>query len=137
MRKHDAKLISRIDVSALAAILFVFAMVYWLSRLSVGHGGSSFDLPRLSHARAVPGANREDALRVAVARDGKVFFGSEQVLPEQLPSRIQEQLRQGSPARVYVRADARARYSRVLEVLRFVRLGGVQDVTFVAEERKE
>ncbi len=133
MRHRDTKLISRIDVTALAAILCVLMMVYPLCLPRRGHG-AGLDLPRVSHATRMVGAAREDALRVAIMRDGKIFLGSYQVFPEQLPSKIQEQVKTGSPPKAYVRADARARYGTVLEVLWFIRLAGVQDVAFLVQE---
>jgi len=136
MRHRQVRLIKRIDVTGLLVIVFVLLVAVMVEKSWPIHGRGP-DLPKASHATKMPGANREDALLVGVARDGKIFFGSDQVTTEQLPMRIREQVGKGSPQKAYIRADARVRYGTVLEVLRAVRLGGVQYVAFIVEERKQ
>jgi len=72
-------------------------------------------------------ANREDALLVVVERDGRVWFGSYPINPSVLPTRIREAMSHGAKCKVYIRADARAKYSAVAEVLDRVRSGFRQD----------
>ena len=83
----------------------------------------------------MPHANREDAIRVAITRDDKVFFGNELVRPNELPARIRESVNRGSERRVYILADRRARYSWVAEVLDNVRTAGIEKVGFLVEQR--
>lgn len=71
-------------------------------------------------------ANREDAIVVAIMRDGKVFFGNELVTAEQLPEKIREWLSHYAERKVYIKADARARYGTVWTVLEAVRSAGVE-----------
>lgn len=93
------------------------------------------DLPKASHAIPIPKVDRENAILVAVARDGKVFFGTTRVSNSEIPSLIREQLRLGSEKKVYIKADLHARYSDVKEVLDAVREAGIENVAFPVFER--
>ncbi len=68
---------------------------------------------------------------VTVARDSKVFFRNEPINPAQLPVKFRECIEQGSERRVYIRADSRARYKWVAEVLDGVRDAGIERVGFL------
>ena len=96
---------------------------------------NSTDLPKVAHAIAMRAANREDALVVAVERDGRIWLGDERPSVEELPSRIRESISYGAERKVYIRADSRLRYSDVLQVLQSVRSAGVEHVAFLTYER--
>jgi biopolymer transport protein ExbD/biopolymer transport protein TolR len=81
-------------------------------------------------------ADKEDALIVAVMRDGKVFFGSDQIAPDQLTAKVKDRLVSRTDKRVFVRADARAKYGSVVEVVDNVRSAGVDDLGLLTEQRK-
>jgi len=72
---------------------------------------------------------------VSVQRDGKVYFGSDLVSPGQLPALIRQQISRGSEKKLYVRADARARYSSVKVVLDEVPSSGVENIAFLVAQR--
>jgi biopolymer transport protein ExbD len=84
----------------------------------------------------MPGANREDAIRVVIFRDGKVFFGSDQAVIEGLPAQIRESLNRGAERRVYISADKHVYYRTVREVLDRVRMAGVENVSFLVNQRQ-
>jgi biopolymer transport protein ExbD len=130
------KLFCNIDASAFAAVMFVLIVIMMFSPVSSSHHGFGTDLPRVSHAVAMSGANREDAMVIGVMRDGAVYFGREKVQFDQLPAKILDRLRDRSvERRVYIRADRRAFYSNVEEVLDGVRSAGVERVAFIVDQR--
>ncbi len=96
----------------------------------------SVDLPRVWHPVSMAHANREDAMTVTIARDDQVFFRSDRVRPDQLPAKIRESIAQGAERKVYIRADLRAKYGWVAEVLGNVRLAGVEKIGFLVYERR-
>jgi len=83
------------------------------------------------------GANREDALIVGVMRTGDIWFGGKKPTTlDALPPGIREGLKHGAEEKVYIRADARAKYGRVRETRAAVRSAGVENVGFLVERRK-
>jgi len=111
--------------------LFMFREVY--SRH--GHPGMAVDTPKVVHAIAMRGADREDAMIVAIARDDKIFFRSELIMPDQLPAKIREAVSQGAERKVYIRTDARAKYSWVAEVVDNVQSAGIEKIGFLVDQR--
>ena len=128
------KLFCNIDASALAAVGFVLLVVMMI--VPQPHHGYGPDLPRVLHPVSMAGANREDAMIIAVMRDGTVYFSRDKVQPAQLPSKILDRLRDHTvEPRVYVRADGRVWYRTVREVLDAVRSAGIERVAFLVNQR--
>ena len=96
----------------------------------------SLDLPRVSHPRSLWHAQREDALVVAVLRDGNAFFGYDRVAPDMLSSKLREQLPSTRERKVYIRADSRAHWGTVARVVDAVRAAGIWEVAFVTDQRR-
>ena len=83
------------------------------------------------------GADREDAMVIAVMRDGVVYFGSDRISPRQLPSKILDRLRDHTvEPRVYIRADRRVFYFNVKEALDGLRSAGIERVAFLVDQRR-
>jgi biopolymer transport protein TolR len=121
--------------SVMAMVLFVLLLI--LMTVPTPHHGVSADLPRVSHPIPMPGALREDVMQVTILRDGKVYFGNEQIIPYSLVEKIQARLKdRGIERKVYITADARARYGTVKAVLDGVRSAGVLRVAFLADQRR-
>ena len=71
-----------------------------------------------------------------ILRSGDVFFGNEKLTPDQLPGKIREGLRQGAERKVYIKADARAKYGKVAQVLDGVRAARIYNIAFLVDQRK-
>ena len=84
----------------------------------------------------MPDADKEDALLIAVMRDGKIFFGTDRVEPDQLTQKVKDRLANKADKRVFIKADARARYGNVVEVVDNVRSAGVDDVGLLTDQKK-
>jgi biopolymer transport protein ExbD/biopolymer transport protein TolR len=98
--------------------------------------GVSVDLAKVNSPASMPDADKEDALIVAVMRDGKLFFGNDRIDADQLTQKIKDRLASRVDKRVYVRADARAKYGSVVEVVDNVRAAGVDDLGLLTDQRK-
>jgi len=129
-RVNLPKLIYRIDVTAFASVMVVLVFTLLLAQTTSHPDGVSADLPKVGHPLPMRGANREDALVVAIFRDGKVFFGRDLIMPDELPTEIRKAVSRGAERKVYIRADARVHYGTVLQVLDGVRSAGVENVGF-------
>jgi hypothetical protein len=70
----------------------------------------------------MPGALREDALRVALTRDGAIYFREHRIALEDLPNEIREGLRSGAERKVYIAVDARAKFGETCPLF-WIRFG--------------
>jgi biopolymer transport protein ExbD len=137
--QNASKLFSGIDTTAFASIMVALVFI----ELAAGamsynpHHGSSADLPKVLHPASMPGALRDDVMLVSITRDGKVYFGSEQIVPDYMAEKIQARLADRDVERkVYIRTDARARYGTVKTVLDGVRSAGLIRVAFLVDQRR-
>ena len=126
------------NVSGLAAVLFVLVFFFFMFQLySIDRTRyRSVDQVFASSATAHPKANSEDAMVVAISRDGKMFFSSEQVSLDRLRDLIRERVAEGSEKRVYLNVDKRVSYGFVDGVTSTVRSAGVEQITFLTAEQK-
>lgn len=98
------------------------------------HCSSVVDMPLSVYAAAEPKANREDAIRIFVTRDGSVFFRYSKVNSEDLYMLIRQALREGAEKKVYLAVDARSRYGDIEPILDEIRAAGIREICFLAEK---
>jgi biopolymer transport protein ExbD len=123
------------EFSAFATIVFaLLSIAVYVTPPS--HNQDPVDVPRSDHARWMPGAMRENALKVLVTRDGAVYLGHHAVTVGSLADGLRENLNRGSERRVYLRVDTRARYVEVEGVLDAIRDTGIQDVSVITDQRQ-
>jgi biopolymer transport protein ExbD len=96
--------------------------------------GFVVDLPRTLYPSPMPRAVQEDAQIVSVSSDGRVYYSNSRITAGELPDQIRESLRNGADRKIYIRADARAKYIDVERVLDEIRKTGIQKVCFFAEK---
>jgi biopolymer transport protein ExbD len=98
--------------------------------------GISVDMAKVNNPEQMQDADKEDALLVSITRDGKVYFGSEQITADNLTGKVKDRLANKPDKRVYVKADMRARYGSVVQVVDSVRAAGVDDLGLLTDQRK-
>jgi len=130
-------LICYINVTGFVSVMLVLVFMFAGPAMIVDHPhGASVDLARVSHTTPMRAADREDALLVAIMRDGKIFFRADRITIEELPARIREGVSQGAERKIYIKADARAKYASVVEVLDGVHDAGIENVGFIVDQRR-
>jgi len=127
---------SNINVTPMVDVMLVLLIIFMVITPML-QKGVSVDLAKTNNPIQMPDAENEDALLVAVTRDGKVFFVSDQIAPDQLTNKIKDKLASRTDKRVFVRADARAKYGAVAEVVDNVRAAGVDQLGLLTEQRKQ
>lgn len=138
MRKRDRnKLICRIDVTGFLSIQVALLAAFMAAAAFDVHP-RPVDLFKAHHSIPMAKADREDALIIAVMRDGKVYFDTVPIRSaDELCAQLQDRMRNGSQRRVYIRADLRARYRNVAEVLDQVHQAGIENVAFITEPARQ
>ena len=82
---------------------------------------------------AMPDAEKDDAVVVAITRDGKMFLGQSMVSASELGQQVADRLANKTDKTVYVRADARAQFKAVEDAIDDVRTAGVDQVGLLTE----
>jgi biopolymer transport protein ExbD/biopolymer transport protein TolR len=123
----DINVTPMVDVMLVLLIIFI-VITPMLSK------GISVDMAKTNNPSPMQAADQDDAVLIAIARDGRTYLGTDQTTPEALPQKVQDLLTNRLDKTVYVRADARARYERVVEVVDNLRAAGVDQLGLLTEE---
>ena len=134
-RNEGAKVNSDINVTPMVDVMLVLLIIFMVITPML-QKGVSVDLAKVNSPEAMPDADKEDALVVAVMRDGKIFFGNDQIPADQLTSKVKDRLANRSDKRVFIRADARAKYGDVVAVVDEIRSAGVDQLGLLTEKRQ-
>jgi biopolymer transport protein TolR len=95
------------------------------------------DLPKADAAVVMEDANKEDSVVVAVTRDGRTFLGGDQVTIDDLGAKISAKLENKTSKQVFMRADSRANYGKVMDAVDGIRSAGVSQLGLLTERREE
>ena len=130
-KKELSDVNSEPNVVPMADIMLVLLIIFMVVTPML-QKGVSVDLVRARNPRNMPDADKEDAIVVAITRDGKVFLGSDQVA-EDLVAKVQEKIASRVDKTVYIKSDSRAKYERVVAVVDEVRSAGVDQLGLITE----
>jgi biopolymer transport protein ExbD/biopolymer transport protein TolR len=135
-RDEGSKVNSNINVTPMVDVMLVLLIIFMVITPML-QKGVSVDLAKTSNPVEMQAADKEDALVVAIQRDGKVFFGTDPTPADQLTNKIKDRIANKVDKTVYIRADARAKYGAVVEVVDNVRAAGVDQLGLLTEQRHQ
>jgi biopolymer transport protein ExbD/biopolymer transport protein TolR len=116
-------------------VMLVLLIIFMVITPMLQHG-QPVDMAKVNNPSPMPDADKEDALLVAVTRDNKVFFGTDPIQPADLTQKIKDRLANKADKRVFIKADARAKYGWVVEVVDNVRAAGVDQLGLLTDIKK-
>ncbi len=99
LRNEGAKVNSDINVTPMVDVMLVLLIIFMVITPML-QKGVSVDLAKVNNPTPMADADKEDALIVAVMRDGKVFFGSDQIAPDQLTAKVKDRLARRCPGQI-------------------------------------
>jgi len=135
-REEGKKVNSEINVTPMVDVMLVLLIIFMVVTPML-QKGISVDMAKVNNPTPMEDADKEDALLVSVTRDGKVYFGSDQVQVDSLTQKVKDRMASHPQNReVYVKADMRARYGSVVQVVDAVRSAGVDDLGLLTDQRK-
>jgi len=136
VRNEGAKVNSNINVTPMVDVMLVLLIIFMVITPML-QKGTIVEMAKTNNPVQMPDADKEDALIVAVQRDGKIFFDAQMVSPEELTQKVNERVSSRTNKQVFVRADARARYKSVVDVVDDVRSAGVDQLGLLTEQRHD
>ena len=135
MAKRTASYNSSINVTPMVDVMLVLLIIFMVITPML-QKGVNVELAKTNNPIAMEDADKEDAVLIAVERDGKVYFDTEQISPDQLTAKVADKLQNRADKKVFIKADARARYKMVVDVVDNVRGAGVDQVGLLTEQTK-
>jgi biopolymer transport protein ExbD/biopolymer transport protein TolR len=92
------------------------------------------DLASVKNTRDMKDADKDDAIVVAVTRDGSLYMGNTKITKEEITGQIKDRLANKLDKTVYVKSDARAKYGDVVAIVDEIRSAGVDQLGLLTEK---
>jgi len=124
-----------INVTPMVDVMLVLLIIFMVITPMLTKG-QNVDMVRTHNPIAMQNADKEDAVLIAITRDGKVYLspGNKQTTSDQLPGTVKDLLQNKTDKTVYIKADARARYEKVEDVVDNLRAAGVDQIGLLTEQ---
>ncbi len=128
--------VADINVTPMVDVMLVMLIIFMVITPMLSKG-VSVDLVRTTNPINMANAEKEDAIVVAVTRDGKTFLGTTPMKSEDLAPKVKDMLTNRLDKTTYLKADARARYAKVVEVVDNLRSAGVDQLGLMTEQKED
>lgn len=126
---------SSINVTPMVDVMLVLLIIFMVITPML-QNKVAVDLASVSNPTAMPDADKEDAIIVAVTRDGAIYLGQNKIDPSQLGSAVRDKLSNKTDKTIYVRADKSSQFKAVEDAIDDVRTAGVETVDMLTQKRE-
>jgi len=127
--------VADINVTPMVDVMLVVLIIFMVITPMLNKG-ANIELPKARNPIALPDADKEDAVKVSITRDGQVYLspGLERVNAEDLAPKVRDLLENRTSRVVFLRADQRAKYGKVEDVVDNLRSAGVDQLGLLTEQ---
>ena len=124
------------NVIPMADIMLVLLIIFMVVTPML-QKGVSVDMAKVNNAEDMQNADKDDAIILAVTRDGKMYLGSKQIVLSEITNAVKDQIVNRLDKTVFVRSDARAKYGDVVKAVDEVRSAGVDNLGLLTEKNQQ
>ena len=135
VRNEGSKVNSNINVTPMVDVMLVLLIIFMVITPML-QNKVQVDMAKVDNPTSMPDADKEDAIVVAVTRDGSVYLGQDRTALTELGSRVRDKLADKPGKTIFVRADARAQFRAVEDAIDAVRTAGVEEVGLLTQKRE-
>src|ERR1035437_6399580 len=135
VRDEGHKVTSNINVTPMVDVMLVLLIIFMVITPML-QNKVVIDMAAVVNPVAMPDADKDDAIVVAITRDGGVFLGQNKTSIDVLGSQVRAKMADNPGSKtIFIRADARAEYLQVENAIDAVRTAGVEDVGLLMQKR--
>jgi biopolymer transport protein ExbD len=133
-KKHAQPVVADINVTPMVDVMLVLLIIFMVITPMLTKG-TSVDLVRTHNDIAMQAADKEDAVLIAVTRNGAIFLspGNVKLTQDQITEKVRDLLTNKTDRMVYIKADMAAKYGVVEDVVDNVRAAGVDQIGLITE----
>jgi biopolymer transport protein ExbD len=130
--------VSEINVTPMVDIMLVLLIIFMVITPMLQHE-TPVDMAKAQNPREMADAEKEDAVVIAITRDGKTFMKNSAVTQDELTVKVRDMISSKIDKTVYIKSDSRAKYGDVVKTVDNVRAAGVESLGLLTEklEKKE
>jgi biopolymer transport protein ExbD/biopolymer transport protein TolR len=127
-----AEAMADINVTPMVDVMLVLLIIFMVITPMLSKG-ISVDMVKATNPIAMQDADKDDAVLVAVTRNGDTFLGTTRMAAADLPAKVRDLLTNRLDKTCYVKVDSRARYEKVVDVVDNLRAAGVDNIGLLTE----
>jgi biopolymer transport protein ExbD/biopolymer transport protein TolR len=124
--------VADINVTPMVDVMLVLLIIFMVITPMLSKG-VPVEKVRTNNPVSMKAADRDDSIIVSVTRDGRTFLETTAMAPDQLPGKVRDLLTNRLDKMVYINADQRARYEKVVEVVDNLRAAGVDQIGLLTD----
>jgi biopolymer transport protein ExbD/biopolymer transport protein TolR len=121
------------NVIPMADIMLVLLIIFMV----VLQKTTPVDLAMTQNAHEMQDADKDDAIVVAITRDGSIYLKNARTAKEAITDQIKDLISNRLDKTVYVKSDARAKYGDVVAVVDEIRSAGVDQLGLLTEKAQK
>ena len=135
VRNEGSRVSSNINVTPMVDVMLVLLIIFMVITPML-QNKVAVDMAKVDNPTSMPDADKEDAIVVAITRDGGVFLGQDKIGISELGNSVRAKLADKPGKTIFIRADARAQYRAVEDAIDAVRTAGVEDVGLLTQKKE-
>lgn len=134
-RDEGKKVNSNINVTPMVDVMLVLLIIFMVITPML-QNKVNVTMAQVDNPTAMPDADKEDSLVVAITRDSRVYVNKDEVPMDSLAQRVRDVVGDKAEKPVFLRSDARAKYGTVTEAIDNIRASGISEVGLLTEQRQ-
>jgi biopolymer transport protein ExbD/biopolymer transport protein TolR len=135
VRNEAANVSSNINVTPMVDVMLVLLIIFMVITPMLNKK-VNVDMAEVNNPTNMPDADKEDAIVVAITRDGSVYLGQNKTSIGELGPTVQSMLADKPGKMVFFRADARSKYLDLENAIDAVRTAGVEEVGLLTDKKE-
>jgi biopolymer transport protein ExbD len=132
-KKKAPPVMNDINVTPMVDVMLVMLIIFMVITPMLSKG-ISVDMAKTKNPIAMQAADKDDAVLVAVSKEGRTYLGTTQLAADQLPPKVKDLLTNKLDKTVYLKCDSRAKYEKVVEVVDNLRAVGVDQIGLLTDQ---
>jgi biopolymer transport protein ExbD len=125
--------VSAPNVIPMADIMLVLLIIFMVVTPML-QKGMTVDMAKVANPEDLPNADKDDAVIVAVTRDGAVYLGQTKTDISTIASQVSDLIAGRLDKTVFIKSDSRAKYGDVVKLVDEVRSAGVDNVGLLTDK---
>jgi biopolymer transport protein ExbD len=128
--------VADINVTPMVDVMLVLLIIFMVITPMLSKG-VSVDMVKTVNPIPMQAADKSDAIIVAVTRDGKTYLNTTQMKADEIPGKVKDILSSRLDKMCFVKADSRAKYEKVVDVVNNLRAAGVDQLGLLTEQMQQ
>jgi len=133
---HAPPPVADINVTPMVDVMLVMLIIFMVITPMLSKG-VSVEMVKTKNPIPMAAADKSDAVVCAITRDGNTFPGTTKTAPEDMIQKVKDLIATRLDKTVFIKADSRAKYEKVVEVIENLRAAGVDQLGLLTEQATE